>query len=157
MPEDDGWVTKFQGYSDYEFVSRRIGVAVDEAVDAYSSIRALHAEGAKIRPEKAATARQRILAAAIRILVEIENQNDDDEYADILERWTTDEDSGEPGYLDKIAEIQLQHSCPDWLYQLTKDIRTAGWKLGYLQAGKQTRERTDDSPEADAQEMFSNL
>jgi len=90
----------------------------------------------------------------MRVLVEMENQ-DCDQYAEILGRWQSGDD--DDGYLAKLDAVQLQNRCPEWLNQMVKDIRTAGWKLGYLQAGRQTRERTDDSPEAQASEMFGGL
>lgn len=153
--ESDGYVETWEGYSDYEFVSRRMSIAIDEAVDAYSKIRAMHQEGARIRAEPAAKARSHIYAAALRVLVEMEGQ-DGEQYDDILQRWQPDDDD-EDGYLDKLDSVQLQTQCPDWLYQMIKDIRTAGWELGYLQAGRKNRERTDDSPEAEANEMFQGL
>lgn len=154
--DDDGYVETWEGYSDYEFVSRRMSIAIDEAVDAYAKIRAMHQENARIRSQPAAKARSHISAAAMRVLVEMENQ-DSDQYEEILERWQDGENGDEDGYLDKLDSVRLQTECPDWLYQMVKDIRTAGWELGYLQAGRQTRERTDDSPEAEASEMFGGL
>lgn len=154
--ESDDYVETWEGYSDYEFVSRRMSIAIDEAVDAYSKIRAMHREGARIRPQPAAKARSRIYAAALRVLVEMEGQ-DGEKYTKILDRWKREDDDDEDGYLDRLDTVQLQTRCPDWLYQMVKDIRTAGWELGYLQAGRKNRERTDDSPEAEASEMFDGL
>lgn len=156
--DDDGFTKKWEGYSDYQFISRRMGIAIDDAVDAYSSIHSLHRENAKIKPEHAAQARKKILSAAIRVLVELENQTGDgtsEDYEEILGRW---QDSDEvDGYLSRLEDTSLQYECPSWLHQMVVDIRTAGWQLGYLQAGRETREPTENTPETNAKQMFENL
>jgi NH3-dependent NAD+ synthetase len=63
--------TTWEGYSNYRDVSQRVAESVSDAVDAYSALDSRHVEGASISQEYAATARQHIFAAAIRLYTEM--------------------------------------------------------------------------------------
>lgn len=143
--------TRWEGYSDYKVISLQVAKSVDNAIEAYSRVHGAHAENATIDPDLAAEARGRILSAALKLVVELRQDRDSVEtYAEILDRW-----EGEEGFINRFNEIQLQSSCPGWLFQFVLDIRTAGWELGYLQAGRTTKGEPDDPVEADVQEMFT--
>ena len=151
---------QWEGYSDYRSVSQRLGRSIDEAIDAYAVVKRLHVEGARVRGQ-AADASSRILAAAMRLVPELKEHREQKEiYDEILSRWLDGEETegvGEvpdEGYLTALENTQLHRECPDWLSQFVLDIRTAGWHLGYLQAGRQTEEEPEDPVEADVESMF---
>lgn len=69
--------------------------------------------------------------------------------------WTDEPDEG---YLRELRDIQLQNECPDWLEQFVLDIKTAGFELGYLQAGRTVSINEDADPiEEDVNSMFNGL
>lgn len=132
---------EWQSFADYRAVSQQVARAVDEAVAAYSEIESMHVEGVKIRDREAAQARARVQTAALMLLPELEANADD--YDELLARWT-DED----GYLARLDDVSLRVSCPDWLEQFARDIREAGFRLGYLQAGQYEGDDTEFSDES---------
>lgn len=163
--------TEWQSYSDYATVTKRIAESIDDAVDAYASIRARHAADAAVPPDHAAEARGRILAAALRLEVElrenIEADADDlpdspaavaeDKYAEILVRWINGDGNGTHGYFDEIDAVELREECPEWLGQFVRDIRTAGWRLGYLRAGETTKKTPDDASDEQVKAMMEDM
>lgn len=153
MSSDTGGDTRWEGFSNYQNVSDRIARSVHDAIEAYAVIKSKHAENARVRPPTAAEARSKILAPAMRLKVEMERDRESVElYDDILSRW-----EGENGHLEKLEEIQLQRQCPDWLSDFVEDIRSAGYELGYLQAGRRSKQEPDDPVEAETEAMFGNL
>jgi hypothetical protein len=151
-----GFSKRFEGYSDYEIVSLRLGESIDKAVDAYAQIDAAHSEDANISPQFAAKARGRILSAAIKLLPALYADRDSvDTYDEMLEEWEEGV-GGEPGYIDRLKNTSLRRECPDWLYSFVLDIRRAGWELGHLQAGRTTKEY-DDPVEGETEAMFEGL
>lgn len=154
-PYDVG--TKWEGYSNYEAVSRDMSMAVSNAVDAFATLQGSEVEGAIRNPEAVARARADITAAALRLYVELAEESDNDEqYEEMLERWGGPLADTE-GFLDEMREVSLYDGVPDWLFQFVVDIRTAGWELGYLKAGRRTRETPNDPVEGETEEMFSEL
>lgn len=170
---DDGLAsgTEWEGYSNYEAVSRSVAKATDDAVDAYAWLQSLHREDASVRAQAAADASADIIAAALRLYVEMqqEHQEGNDEYDEILARWGFDvndddvdgddrisigTDEAEDGFIAELHGVQLQSSMPAWMLQLVTDIRTAGWKLGYLQAGRRSTKDHDDPIENHARSML---
>lgn len=152
---------RWEGYSDYQTVSQRIGRSIGDAIEGYAIIKRLHVENARISGEDAAEASSRILAAAMRLVPEMKTHRDDqDEYDKILNRWLdgesddVDEQVPDEGYVAAFQTTSLRDDCPDWLNQFVLDLRAAGWHLGYLQAGRRTEEEPDDPVEADARAMF---
>lgn len=155
--QDPTTTKRWEGYSDYQSVSNRVAAAIDDAIDAYAYIEALHIEDARIRQREAAEARSRIVGATIKLLPELEqnssNADGDSVYGEILERWTGSPD-GDDGLLEKLKSVRLRSECPDWLGQLVRDIRKAGWEIGYLQAGRTVSESNLDPNEEQARSMF---
>ena len=147
----------WQAYGDYQSVSQRVAQSIDDAIDAYAQIQSLHQEGARVKSEPAAEARSRILSAALKLIPELEH--DKQKHSEILERWQTDgsvasEDDDELGFVKRLNTVQLTRSCPDWLHQFVIDIRTAGWELGYLKAGRSVDEEPDDIEDRDTERLF---
>lgn len=153
MSADLNTDTRYEGFSDYMTVSREIAETINNAVKAYARIQSLHAENAKVSEEMGAEASTHILSAALNLLVEIEEDKDTvDEYQEIVDRWT-----GDDGLIERLKTTRLSLECPDWLHQLIIDIRTAGFELGYLQAGRTSTQEPGDPVERDTEAMFDNL
>lgn len=150
--ESTSSATRWEGYSNYELVSKRASKAIDDALDAYALLHGAHAEDAAVQPDFAAEARSKILSAAIRMLVEMREDRDAvDTYEEILDRW-----EGENGYINRLLQSQLHQEVPGWLFQFVIDIRQAGWSLGYLQAGRHSR--VDEDPvEGDVNQVLGGL
>lgn len=145
--------TYFEGYSDYESVSKDIGQAVRDAIDAYAYIDGRHSQGARVRATDAASAYRRILGAAIRLLPELERNADaKDEVGDIYDDWTGDGD--DDGQLDDLRSLSFQGPPPDWLFEFVVQIRAAAWELGYLQAGRSRKAEEGDPVEEEPMAMF---
>jgi len=139
--------TRYEGYSDYNVVSRNVANSVDNAVDAYARVQSRHSEGARVKPDLAAEGSAHILGAALRLLPEIEQ--DEQAYEELLEEWT-----GDDGYIARLKRTSLVSECPEWLGDFVVEIRRAGWQLGYLRAGRMGKEEPDDIAERDTEEMF---
>jgi len=147
--------TTWEGYSNYRDVSQRVAESVSDAVDAYSALDSRHVEGASISQEYAATARQHIFAAAIRLYTEMNELESEDPYGDILGRWEGEDD--DDGFLTLLSEVRLTEENPEWLMEFVEDIRRAGWELGYLQAGRTKKKEPQDPAERDTEAMFDKL
>jgi hypothetical protein len=149
-PEPTSSSDRWRGYADYRTVSIRVAQSIDSALDAYARIHGAHAEGASIEPELAAEARGRIMSAALKLIPELQQDRDSvEQYDTILERW-----EGDDGFVSRFAQLSLQDQCPGWMHQFVIDIRTAGWELGYLQAGKREAGEPDNHVDAEATSMF---
>jgi hypothetical protein len=143
---------RWDGYSDYREISLRMARSIDRALDAYARIEGAHAEQATVSPAQAAEARSRIHVAAIKLIPELEHDREDvDVYDEILEKWT-----GDDGYIQQLDAVTLRDECPGWLFDMVTDMRTAGWELGYLQAGRVESEPADPV-EAETEDMFAEL
>lgn len=152
--EGTGSETYWEAYSDYQTVSKRVAHSVDEALDAYATLESHHLEGAQMSPGKAAQIRKRILSAALRLVVELEEEEESKNiYSDILERWRG-EDEEDDGFIKQLRGVQLKDTMPSFLLQMIIDIRRAAWHLGYIQAGRQSRKELPDRTEEDARSMF---
>jgi len=167
---------RFQGYSHYKNVSEGIAESIDEALSAYTELEGLHAEGAKVRGEQAARARSRIKLAALKLVPELRGDAaQNEEYQQMLARWIGrfeleikdgetktivpefPHDAPEGGYFSGLRDIRLQQQCPDWLEDWVIDIRTAGWEIGYLQAGRSVSPDPDlPDPDQEFERMFSD-
>lgn len=150
--------TKWEGYSNYELVSKRVSKSVSDAIDSYATVQAATSEGSGVPPELAADARADIVSAAMRLLIEMQQEqaNGVNEYDEILDRWTGSQDE-DGGRLEELQSTQLHRSVPGWLFQFVLDIRKAAWSLGYLQAGRRSKQEPDDPVEADVEAMFEGL
>lgn len=159
--DDNTSAQRYEGFSDYESVSKRIARSIDEAVQEYAAIQRAHAEGRRVAHDGVG---ERILAAAMRLLPELRDQRQAGAVFDeILARWLGDEakldetdvdpEPPDSGAIEALMQARLTNDCPDWLHQMVIDIRTAGWELGYLKAGRHAEE-DDEFTEADVKEMF---
>jgi len=150
---DESLTTSWDGYADYQTVSDRIARSIHEAIEGYATVERAHNENASFHPNEAARAGARILTAAISVQTELQAYADEnDEYQDLLEEFR-----GDDGYVQKLRQVRLRNESPDWLYDFVVDIRTAGFKLGYLKAGREEEERNGDEPEDHAREMFADV
>jgi hypothetical protein len=153
---DGGGTHRWDGYSDYQSVSVRMSRAISDALDAYARLDAAHAEGARPRPDVAARLRARIQYAVLELIPELEHDRDDvDVYDEILTRWR-DGEGDQPGVIQRLDGVQLRESCPPWLFDVVLDLKTAGWELGYLQAGR-VESTPDDPVEAETDDMFEGM
>lgn len=141
---------EYHGFSDFQFVSRRVAIAVDDAISAYALLESIQVEGAGVEPQQVAEARARIVGAAMRLVPEMEAERDDDEkpYDQILTKWQDGAEDTD-GYLNEIQDVSLYDSHPPWLRDFVTDIRRAAWHIGYLKAGK----RASSGPETIEQEV----
>lgn len=145
--------TRYEGFSDYQSVSRSVAAAVEEAVDAYAIIQSKHCEGERVQPPQAAEASSKILAAALKLLPELEQGLDEtEEGQELAEKW-----SGDDGFIERLKSARLATESPEWLGEFVVEIRRAAWELGYLQAGRTVKEEPDDPVEAETEAMFDNL
>lgn len=164
----DGSKQEWDGYSDYRTVSSRIGSNIFDAIDAYARIHRGHVENERMKTEVATQAGMRILAAAMSLMVEVENQHNPDatgesrdEIDRIYERWQNggagDEDIDVPdeGFIRAFEDVQLSRDAPDWLYQFVVDIRRAGWELGYLKAGEYEDTGEEEFTERDVTDIIN--
>ena len=152
-PETDGDGVRWDAYSDYQNVSERVSKTIEQAVHAYARVDSYHAEGATMPKNLAAEARGRILAATLRLMPELQHDRGSvDEYDEILSRW-----EGEDGYIAELSETSLRAGRPGWLLQLILDIQTAGWEIGYLQAGRSASADPElPNPDKEFEEMFAD-
>lgn len=152
----------WDGYSDFQTVSSRIGKTIGDAVDAYARVNRAHVENERVSNSEAGEASARILAAAMSLMVEMEDQRERNETVGaIYNRWHNG-DSGDldltvpdSGFIKAFRRLRLSEESPEWMYQFVIDIRRAGWELGYLKAGRHEAEEPDDPVEVDAEAMFS--
>jgi len=146
--------TYFEGYSDYESVSKDIGQAVRDAIDAYAYIDGRHSQGARVRATNAASAYRRILGAAIRLLPELERDAETkEELGEIYDDWMGENE----GSIEELQSLSFQNPPPDWLFDFVVQIREAAWELGYLQAGRSRKAEERDPVEEEPKKMFEEL
>jgi hypothetical protein len=152
--QEDASTKRWEGYSDYRSVSERMAKSLDDALEAYAVIESRHAAGTKLRDEEIARCVKRLLTAAMKLTVELEaDRNAVNTYDEILTRWQDGPGDDDP-YLEAIRTTDLKNQRPDWFDQFAKDIRTAGWELGYLQAGRTISESNLEPAEEEARSMF---
>lgn len=147
---EESYESRWEGYAQYEWVSKEIAATINDAIDAYALVDSAHAENAPLNPAVAAKARSKLLSASIQLLNEMDNDRDEvEDYEEILDRW-----EGDDGYIQKLSNINLQQNCPGWLLQLAMDLRKAGWELGYLKAGRMQRKNPPDKDHEEVRSMF---
>jgi len=150
IESDEERSTRYEGYSDFNVVSRNVANAVDNAVDSYAQIQSLHCEGKNVKPELAAEGSAHILGAALRLLPELKADSESvEKYEQMLEDW-----DGDDGYIERLKGTSLISSSPDWLGDFVVDIRAAAWHLGYLKAGRSVEQELEDPVERDVEKLF---
>jgi len=150
---DDSVTTRWDGYSDYQSVSDRIARSIHDAIEGFATVERAQHENAQFHPNEAARCGARILTAAINVQTELDAYSgENEEYQELLDKF-----EGQDGYVQKLRQVRLRNESPDWLYDFVVDIRTAGFKLGYLKAGREEEERNGDEPEDHAREMFADV
>lgn len=145
QPEDTEW----DAYSDYRFVSQAVTRSIRDAIEAFALLDQATQTGYKIKSKEEAQLRADILAAAMRLRVELQSERDRAEYAqDILDKW-----EGEDGYISEFRAAGMREtSSLKWFEDFASDIRRAGWELGYLQAGRE--EEADKHGDAEDSEVL---
>jgi len=150
-PENNDQRGEWDAYSDYQLVSKWVTKSIRQAVDAYAVLDQYNQTGTKANnPNQVVRFRADILAAATRLKIELESERDRgiDYATEILDKW-----EGEEGYISKFRQTRIVGSAeptPDWLDDFASDIRRAGWRLGYLRAGRE-EEVEDEGDSADSE------
>lgn len=157
---------RWEGYSDYEVVSKRIGRKVSKAIEAYSVLQSAGAERAELEDIEYTQARAKILDAAMSLKVEIEREaenepanSDDNIYKPIVARWSDGADeNASDGYINEFMQLSISQGgqVPGWVFNFVEDIRRAAWELGYLQAGR-VNSKGDIGIDEDVNAMFEGL
>lgn len=163
---DEASIQRWEGYSDYEVVSKRIGRKVANAIEAYSVLQAAGAERAELQPHEYTHARAKILDAAMSLKVEIEREaaveppnSEDNIYTPIVGRWSDGDDKNAPqGYIAEFMQLSISQDgrVPGWVFGFVEDIRLAAFELGYLQAGR-TTSKGGNAIDEDVNAMFEGL
>jgi hypothetical protein len=159
---DGDAATKWEGYSNYEYVSRQITRKVSRAIEAYSLLQSAGAERSNLDDFEYTEARSMILDAAMSLKVEIEReaaaQGNGSVFADIEERWTEGDETIDQGYIHAFHQLSVQDDgVPGWVFTFVSDIRLAAWELGYLQAGRKVENNDLGPVEEDVNEMFKGI
>lgn len=144
--------TYFEGYSDYSSVSKDIAEAVARAIDGYGILVSRNPDRDKVK-----RAQQAMLAAAMRLLPEIEeSMSAKPELQEVHARWVG---KGEDqGFIDEIEQVGFNHRPSEMLQQFAFDIRKAAFKLGYLKAGREERDSgSTDVDDKQSEQMFDGL
>lgn len=143
---------EWSAYSDYAYVSKRVTESISDALDAYAALDNAVMTGQKLTTHERTELRSDILAAAMRLQIELESERDRNaEYAaEMLDRW-----EGDDGYIDSFRNTSFVNHSPDWFNRFASDIRRAGWELGYLKAGKENAVKNDgDDADGDIRSML---
>lgn len=147
---------EWDAYSDYRFVSQAVTRSIRDAIEAFALLDQATQTGYKIRAKEEAQLRADILAAAMRLRVELESERDRGlDYAeDILGKW-----EGENGYINQFRAAGVrQTSSLEWFEEFASDIRRAGWELGYLQAGREEEpDKYGDSEDSEVYEVIEEM
>lgn len=149
---DDGPDSEWDAYSDYAQVSQRVTESISDAMDAYAALDNAVATGNKLNLRERTLLRADILAAAMRLQIELEAERDRGaDYAEkMLDRWEGDE-----GYINRFRTSSFVDHSPEWFNDFASDIRRAGWELGYLQAGRENKiDQTPDGEDGDIRSMI---
>ena len=148
--------TRYEGYADYRAISLRVAGTIEDAVEAYCRIDSAHHEEAPVSPELAAMARTKILSAAMTLIPEMQDDRENvDLYDGILSRWEDGDETVDDGYLKALHEdCKLIEGTPGWLFQMTIDLRTAAFKLGYIKAGREREVDERDPVEQETDDML---
>lgn len=147
---------KWDAYSDYALVSKWVTKSIRDAIEAYALLDQATQTGHKITSREETQLRADILAAAMRLRVELESERDrGQDYAkEILDRW-----EGEDGYIQEFRRVGFGGTQSlEWFDKFASDIRRAGWQLGYLKAGRSEEpERQGNSDDSEVYDMIEEM
>lgn len=155
QPDESAGETQWDAYSDYQHVSRHVAKSITDAVDAISTIKSAKVANEKLSTEAETDLRADVSGAVFWLQPELEQERDSKEvYDEILSRW-----EGEDGYKRRFDGINVMDTQTDsWLGQFARDIKRAGWELGYLKAGSETTDRSGgEKDDSDIQELFEEM
>lgn len=127
--------TQWDAYSDYQLVSKWVTKSIRDAIEAYALLDQSAHTGNKVGTKEETRLRADILAAAMRLRVELESERDrgEDYASEILEDW-----EGDDGYINRFRRAPFNGTSDlDWFADFVSQIRRAGWELGYLKAGEE--------------------
>lgn len=81
----------------------------------------------------------------------------DEDTQELLEARARNNTADWPPYLRGIEDVPLRSNggLPPWVEQFAKDIRTAAWEIGHLQAGDVEGTGSGDPTEDQANQMFN--
>jgi hypothetical protein len=147
--------TQWDAYSDYQHVSRRVAKRISDATDAIQTINGAKKAGIKIQPANEKDLRADVMSAVTRLQTELENERESNEtYDEILSRW-----HGEEGFIERFETMSVLDQRPEpWLNEFAADINRAGWELGYLKAGSETKDNSGgEKDDSDIQELFEEM
>ena len=154
----DGPRTEYDGFANYETVANRIEETIYASIEAYAYLGQAEPSQVKIGRQEERQLRAEILTAALIMEIEIEEHaSAGEEWAeDILGRW-----SGENGYIDRLRQAPSGEAARDWCRQFVTDIRRAGVRLGYLEAGREVEQKDEladaDPYDSDIREMIEQM
>ena len=155
QPNQTGAETQWDAYSDYQHVSRRVAGSIGDAIDAISTIKSAKVSNEKLSTEAETDLRADVSAAVFWLEPELESERNSNElYDEILTRW-----EGEDGYKRRFDAVDVMGTQTDpWLDRFARDIKRAGWELGYLKAGSETKDNSGgEKDDSDIQELFEEM
>jgi hypothetical protein len=153
--EDAETQTEWDAYSDYQHVSRRVSKRISDAIDALQTINGAKKASEKIKPPDETDLRRDVMWAVTRLRTELENERESNEiYDEILSRW-----HGEEGFIERFETMSvIDQRREPWLNEFAADINRAGWELGYLKAGSETKDNSGGAKDdSDIQELFEEM
>lgn len=150
--------TEYDGFANYETVTNRIEETIYASIEAYAYLGQAEPAEVRIGRQEERQLRAEILTAALIMEIEIEEHAAaGEEWAEeILGRW-----SGEDGFIDRLRQAPSGEAARDWCRQFVTDIRRAGVRLGYLEAGREVEQKDEladaDPYDSDIREMIEQM
>jgi hypothetical protein len=148
---DDSRQGGFEAYSDYQHISREIAHDILDAGRAATAIQRYHTERGEYQPREIAEASASLLTPAYMLVEQMEmHRGGNDTLDEILADW-----NGEDGYLAQIQNTDFLREYPGFMDDFVRQLHRAGLELGYLQAGRETKNvEIDDERDAAVSDMF---
>jgi hypothetical protein len=148
--------TQWDAYSDYQLVSKGVTKVIHDAIEAYALLDQSAHTGNKVGTKEETRLRADILAAAMRLRVELESERDrgEDYASEILEDW-----EGDDGYINRFRRAPFNGTTDlEWFADFVSQIRRAGWELGYLKAGREEQaEHQGDEEDSEVYDLINNM
>lgn len=148
--------SEWDAYSDYQLVSKWVTSSIRDAIEAYALLDQGGMTGYKVDAREEAQLRADVLAAAVRLRIELESERKrGEEYAEeILDRW-----EGEEGFIKRFRNAPSQQTGQlEFFEGFVSDIRRAGWELGYLKAGREeSGDGTGDPYDGEVRDLMEEM